>query len=92
MAGRIRDLWGGWLTLRTRAGRSFWILLAIALLATGALSSALTAAPSPATGLRVAGSGTLLIVAIALEVRVMIAFDRARRSRGAKPGAPENPR
>jgi hypothetical protein len=88
MAGRIRDIWGGWLTLRTRAGRSFWLLLAIALLSAGALSSAFRSTPSPGTGLRVAGSGTILVVAVALEIRVMAAVERARRNRGAPTNAP----
>ncbi len=83
---RIRDLWGGWLSPRTRAGKSFWILLVVAFVSVGALSSALTADPSPATGVRVAVSGIVLVVAVALEVRVMTAIDRARKNRAATRG------
>ena len=63
----------------SRAHRSFWFLLALAVLATGALSSAVAAAPSPLTGLRVAASGLLLLGSLSLAARVRIALDRNRR-------------
>ncbi len=66
--------------VRRKAQRSFWILLAVAVLATGSLSSSLTATPSPTTGLRVAVSGLITLVSVTLAVRVMIALSRARRS------------
>ena len=66
--------------VRRKAQRSFWILLAVAVLATGSLSSSLTATPSPTTGLRVAVSGLITLVSVTLAVRVMIALGRARRS------------
>lgn len=64
---------------RRRAYLWFWILVAVAVLATGALSSALTATPSPLTGLRVAASGLILLGSLTLAARVMIALERARR-------------
>lgn len=66
--------------VRPNALRSFWILVAVAILATGSLSRSLTASPSPATGLAVAFSGLTALLAITLAVRVMTALSRARRS------------
>lgn len=60
-----------------RARRAFWLLVVVSVLAVGALSDALSSPPAPATGLRVAGSGVLLIAAVALAVRVLLAADRA---------------
>lgn len=62
-----------------RAYRSFWLLLAVAVLTTGALSSALAAPPSPFTGLRVAVNGLVLMSSMTLATRVMLALERARR-------------
>lgn len=62
-----------------RAYRSFWLLVAIAVLATGSLASALGAPPSPLTGMRVAASGLVLVAALGLSTRVMIAIERAHR-------------
>lgn len=62
-----------------KANRSFWILVGVAVLATGALSKALMATPSPLTGIRVAASGLILLAAVALAARVMIALVRAQR-------------
>jgi hypothetical protein len=68
-----------------RARRRFWLLLVTAALSAGSLSSALGAPPSPLTGLRVAGSGLVLLVSLTLAARVMIALDRARkRARAAR--------
>lgn len=75
-----------------RAGRSarqqahhwFWIFVAVTVLATGALNSALAAAPSPLTGLRVAASGLILLGSLTFATRVMIALERARRARRAQ--------
>ena len=61
------------------AQRSFWFLVVVAILATGSLSSALAAPPSPLTGLRVAVSGLVLLASLTLATRVMIAAERARR-------------
>lgn len=62
-----------------RARWSFWGLVGIAMLAAGSLSAALGTGPSPLTGLRVALSGIVLIGALALAARVMVALERARR-------------
>ena len=64
---------------RRKANRSFWILVGIAILAVGALSSALMAAPGPLTGIRVAASGLILLASLSLATRVMIALVRAQR-------------
>jgi hypothetical protein len=64
------------LSLR-RARRSFWILVAVSVLAVGALSDALAAPPAPTTGLRVAGSGLVLAATTALAARVLLALDSA---------------
>jgi hypothetical protein len=61
------------------AHRWFWSLVVVAVLATGSLSSAFGAAPSPFTGLRVAASGLVLITSLTLATRVMIAVERIRR-------------
>jgi hypothetical protein len=45
----------------------------------GALSTALKAHPSPATGAAVAVSGAVLAVALTLAARVLLALDHARR-------------
>lgn len=66
--------------VRSNALRSFWILVAVAILATGSLSSSLTATPSPTTGLSVAVSGLIALVSFTLAVRVMVALSRARRN------------
>jgi len=64
----------------TRARRSFWVLVAVAVLATGTLTRALTAEPSPLTGLGVLGSALVLMVAVGLAARVLLALERARRA------------
>ena len=64
---------------RRQAHRSFWLLVAVAVLATGALSSALAAPPSQLTGLRVVASGLILLGSLTFAARVMIALERARR-------------
>ena len=64
-----------------RAQRMFWMLTVVALLAMGALSAALGADPGPLIGLLVIFSGTVLIMALALAARVLIAMERARPGR-----------
>ncbi len=61
-----------------RARRAFWTLTAVALLAMGALSSALAATPGPLTGVFVMGAGTVLVLALGLAARVLLALERAR--------------
>jgi len=53
-----------------RVTATFWALVAVAVAAMGVLSAALQARPSPATGLVVAASGTVLITANALALRI----------------------
>lgn len=62
-----------------KAYRSFWLLVAVAVLATGSLGTALAASPSPLTGTRVAASGLVVIAALSLATRIMIAVERAHR-------------
>jgi hypothetical protein len=69
-----------------RARRAFWILVLIAVLASGSLSAALTAQPGPITGVRVAASGLMLLGSLALATRVAVALERARR-RALRPSA-----
>ena len=72
-----------------RARISFWILVLASVLAAGALGSALRDDPAPMTGLRVAVSGLVLVVAVTLATRILLAFDRARRTaRQAPPVRP----
>lgn len=66
-----------------RARRSFWVLTAIAVTATGSLSAALTAPPGPLTALRFAASAGVVLTALALMVRIMRALARPRAG-GAK--------
>ena len=72
-----------------RAGRSRWVLVGVAVLASGSLRAALSAETSPLTGARVAASGLVLVVAVVLAARVMFAIERARRrgsdQHGGKP-------
>ena len=60
-----------------RPRRSFWILVVVAILAAGSLSSAIPARPSPLTGLRVGASGLVLVASVLLAARVYAAIDRA---------------
>lgn len=70
-----------------RARSSLWILLLVATLAAGSLSAALSSPGSPATGLRVAVSGIVLAVTLALAARVFQALHSARsRSRTDRHG------
>lgn len=62
-----------------RAHRSLWILIGIAILMAGALTTALAAPPSPLTGLSFALSAMIFVVVFALATRVTIALERARR-------------
>jgi hypothetical protein len=59
--------------------RAFWVLVAIAVLAMGSLTSALARPPGPWTGLAVAASGVVLLLASALAGRVMLALEKRRR-------------
>ena len=68
-----------------RARRWFWALVAVAVAGTGSLSSALTARPSPLTGLWFAASSVLTTAAVLLLIRLMAALVRPGRGvRGAE--------
>lgn len=58
---------------------TFWALVVVAIGATGALSRALTAPSSPAAGIAVAVSGTLLAVSAGLALRILVAIAQGRR-------------
>lgn len=64
-----------------RALRSFWGLTFICVAAAGSFSAALAAPAGPLTGARVAFSGLVLLVALVLAARVLVALDRARREK-----------
>ena len=61
----------------TRARTIFWALVAIAAIATGALSKAVAAPPSPATGIAVGLSAIILALALALALRILVRLDPA---------------
>lgn len=67
-----------------KAGRSFWVLLAVAVVSTGSLSSALGAAPSPVAGAWFAVSAIATVVSVGLAVRVMSALARASHTSGGR--------
>jgi hypothetical protein len=55
-----------------RVRRTFWGLVVVAVVATGALSRALAASPRPATGLTVAASALALTVSSLLALRILL--------------------
>ena len=63
----------------TRARRSFWVLVAVAVLAAGGLSQSINARPGPLAGIGLATSAFVLVVSLTLAARVMVAIERARR-------------
>ena len=72
-----------------RALRTFWILVAIAVMAAGWLNAALAAAESALTGLQVATSGLVLVSAVVLAARVLAAIERTRRRSTDRPSKQE---
>ena len=62
-----------------RVRRTFWVLAVIAVAAAGSLSAAIQSPAGTITGLRVAGSGVVLVAATALAARLLIVVERARR-------------
>ncbi|OJV58864.1 MAG: hypothetical protein BGO38_16095 [Cellulomonas sp. 73-145] len=58
------------------------MLAAVAVLGTGSLSGALTAQPGPITALRFAVSALLVVAALVLMTRVLIALVRPRPGPG----------
>lgn len=71
-----------------RARRSFWVLAAVAVTATGSLSGALTARPGPLTALRFAASAVLLLTALVLMIRILRALNGPRAAGGKGRGRP----
>ncbi len=63
-----------------RAHRTFWVLVAVAVVAAGFLSSAAHAHPGLFTAVRVAVSGTVVILSVGLAGRVFVHLERARRA------------
>lgn len=59
-----------------RVRQTLQALVVIAILAAGALSTALTAEPGPATGLAVAASALLLVAAGSLALRILVVVSR----------------
>ena len=55
----------------TRARRAFWVLVGVAIAATGALSRALAWRPSPAAGIAVAAAATGAVLAAGLALRIV---------------------
>jgi len=62
------------------AVRSLWILVGVAVLASGSLSAALATGAGALTGVRVAVSGLILVMSVVLAARVLFALERARRT------------
>lgn len=71
-----------------RVRRTFWALLAIAVVATGALSRALAARPGPATGLVVAASALIAASAMSLTLRILVGIRRHPSRRDDTAGGP----
>jgi len=59
-----------------RVRRTFWILVIVAVVATGALSRALAARPGPAAGLAVAGTSVTLALTALLALRILFVVGR----------------
>ncbi|MFM9878604.1 MAG: hypothetical protein ACKVOG_12275 [Rhodoglobus sp.] len=70
-----------------RAHRSLSILIVLSILASGGVTSAVTSAPSPLSGIGFALSALVLAVAGTLAARIVIALERVRRQSRA-PVAP----
>ena len=62
-----------------RARNTFWVLVAVAAAAMGGLSKALTAPPSPATGIAVAASATVLVLSLVLARRILAKLEPTQR-------------
>ena len=68
-----------------RARRWFWVLLVVAVAATGVLEAALSAAPSPGTGLVFLASSLVLAGALVQATRVWCAISGQGRRVSARP-------
>ena len=62
-----------------RVQLTFWALVAVAVGATGVLSRAVVARPSPAAGIALAVSATLLAGAAGLALRILVVLARRQR-------------
>lgn len=62
-----------------RTRRTFWVLALVAVAAAGSVRAALGAPAGISTSVRLVVSGLVLVVAVSLAARVMIAVERARR-------------
>lgn len=71
----------------TRARRAFWILVGVAIAATGALSRALAWRPSPAAGLAVAVAATGAVLAAGLALRIVLKTQAGPAAAPAQIGA-----
>lgn len=63
----------------SRVRRTFWLLVTVAVVATGVLSRSLTARPGPATGAAVALAGLVALAAVGMAVRILVVTGRAGR-------------
>lgn len=68
-----------------RVRRTFWALVAVAVLATGALSRTLGGGNGPAAGLAVALSGLVLAAAAGLALRILLVTGAAALRSAAPP-------
>ena len=57
---------------------TFWLLVVIAVVATGMLTRALQWSAGPATGTAVATSGLVAVLAMAFAVRILVVTGRGR--------------
>ena len=62
--------------MTTRVRRTFWALVAIAVLATGGLSTALNARPGPVAGFAVATTSVTLATSAFLAMRILLVVGR----------------
>ena len=62
-----------------RVRLTYWALLAAAVVATGVLSRALAARPTPAAGAALAASATVLAVTAGLALRILVVLARRER-------------
>lgn len=68
-----------------RAVISFWVLVGLAVISAGVVTSSVAAPASPGTAVTFALSAVTLIISLALAGRVMRALDRTRRTAPVKP-------
>lgn len=73
------------------ARRWFWALLLVAMVAMGALYTALGAGGGPLTGLVVLVSGVVLGTSTTQAVRILLALERARRPGSRELATPAEP-